>query len=203
MKVGAYLVTIRRRLNWWSQAKVRSTTQRVLPRPEPWAVLLRAIFGVMAGPEKSAGLVVVVAAVGIQPARPVTRTTPDSANARYRVQQRYQLGDIMTISAGQRDGQWCSVPVGDQVVLAARTCAVDRRRSGVSPPLRARTREPSTAASSMSSRRAARNSARRTSCRRGQTPASVQSLNRRQAVTPLQPILSVETSAQLTPLHST
>lgn len=27
----------RRRLNWWSQAKVRSTTQRVLPGPEPWA----------------------------------------------------------------------------------------------------------------------------------------------------------------------
>ncbi|WP_406385981.1 DDE-type integrase/transposase/recombinase [Streptomyces sp. NBC_01618] len=32
----------------------------------------------------------------------------------------------VTVSAGQRDGQGCSVPVGDQVVLAARACAVDR-----------------------------------------------------------------------------
>lgn len=31
----------------WSQAKVRSPTQRVLPRPDPWVVPLRAIFGVM------------------------------------------------------------------------------------------------------------------------------------------------------------
>lgn len=37
----------------------------------------------------------------------------------------------------------------------------------------------------------------------GQTPASVQSRRRRQAVTPLQPTCSAGTSRQLTLLHST
>lgn len=41
---------------------------------------------------------------------------------------------VVAVSAGQRDGQRGAAPVGDQVVLAARTCAVDWRRSGVSPP---------------------------------------------------------------------
>lgn len=92
-----------------------------------------------AGPEKAAVLVVVVATVGEQPARPVPRPPADPADAGYRVQQRHQLSDVVTISAGQRDGERGAVPVDDQVVLAARTGAVDRRRSGVSPPSRART----------------------------------------------------------------
>lgn len=153
------------------------------------------------GPQETA--VLVVAAVGEQPARPVTWPSSDPADVGYRVEQRHQLGDIVTVSAGQGDGQRCPVPIGDQVAFAARAGAVDWRRSSVSPPLRALTWEPSTAASSMSSRPAARSSARRTSCRRGHTPACVQSRRRRQDVTPLQPILSVGTSAQLTPLHRT
>jgi hypothetical protein len=58
------------------------------------------------------------------------RDTPDAG---YQVEQGHQLGDIVAVSAGQRDGQRGAVPVSDQVVLAARTRAVDRRRSGVSP----------------------------------------------------------------------
>lgn len=48
------------------------------------------------------------------------------------------------------------MPVGNQMVFAAGPGPVDRRKSGVSPPLSARTCEPSIAASSMSSRPAAR-----------------------------------------------
>lgn len=153
--------------------------------------------------DKAAVLVEVVAAVGEESPGPVAGPASEAADARNGVQQWHELGDVVAVPAGQRGSERGSVPVDDQVVLAAGPGPVDRRRSGVSPPLRALTCEPSTAASSMFSRPAARNSARSTSCRRGQTPASVQSLNRRQAVTPLQPVLSAGTSAQLTPLHST
>lgn len=156
-----------------------------------------------AGPQKSAVLVVVVAAVGEQTAWPVTWPTAQPADAGYRVQQGHQLSDVVTIPAGQRDGQRSAMPVDDQVVLAAGPGPVDRRRSGVSPPFSARTCEPSIEASSMSSRPAARNSPSSTSCSCGQTPASVQSRRRRQAVTPLHPTCSAGTSRQLTPLHST
>jgi len=36
---------MRRRRNWCSQAKVRSTTQRIRPRPEPCSVARRAMIG--------------------------------------------------------------------------------------------------------------------------------------------------------------
>lgn len=71
------------------------------------------------------------------------------------------------------------------------------------PPLRARTCDPSTEQSSRSSRSARRSSASRAACRRGQTPASVQSRSRRQAVTPEQPTVSAGTSRHATPVRST
>lgn len=154
-------------------------------------------------PEEAAVLVVVVAAVGEQPAWPSARPATDSADTGYRVQKRHQLRDVVTVSPGQSHDDRGAMPVYDHMVLAAGPGRVDRRRSGVSPPLRARTCEPSIATSSMSSRPAARNSASSTSCSRGQTPASVQSRRRRQAVTPLQPTCSAGTSRQLTLLHST
>ncbi len=70
-------------------------------------------------------------------------------------------------------------------------------------PLRARTCDPSTEQSSRSSRLARRSSASRAACSRGQTPASVQSRSRRQAVTPEQPTVSAGTSRQATPVRST
>ncbi len=156
-----------------------------------------------AGPEDAAVLVEVVAAVGEQSARPVPGSSAEPADVEDRIKQGRQLGDVVPVSAGQGDGEGCAVPVDDQVVLAARPGAVDRRRSGVSPPFSALTWEASIAASFMSSRPALRSSARRTACRRGQTPASVQSRSRRQAVTPLHPVRSAGTSLQLTFLRST
>jgi len=73
----------------------------------------------------------------------------------------------------------------------------------VIPPLRAWTCDPSTEQSSRSSRPARRSSASRAVCRRGQTPASVQSRSRRQAVTPEQPTVSAGTSRHATPVRST
>lgn len=71
------------------------------------------------------------------------------------------------------------------------------------PPFSARTCDPSTEQSSRSSRPARRSSVNRAACRRGQTPASVQSRSRRQAVTPEQPTASAGTSRHATPVRST
>jgi hypothetical protein len=95
--------------------------------------------GDAAGPEDAAVLVEVVAAVGEQPVRSMPRPPAESTDAGDRVQQRCQLGDVVAVSAGQRDGEGCAVPVDDQVVLAARSRTVDRRRSGVIPPFSALT----------------------------------------------------------------
>ena len=58
---------------------------------------------------------------------------PQPTDAGYGVQQMHELRDIVTVSAGQRDGERSSVPVDDQVVFAAGPGPIDRRRSGVSP----------------------------------------------------------------------
>lgn len=133
-------------------------------------------------------LVVVIAAVCEQPTRTMTRAIAPPANTGDQVQQGHQVGDIVPVSSGQRHSEGRPMPIGDQVVLAAREAAVDRRRSGVRPPFQALTWEPSIAASSNSSSPALRSCAKRTPCRRGHTPASAQSRRRRQQVTPLQPI---------------
>jgi hypothetical protein len=35
------------------------------------------------------------------------------------VEQRQQLRDVVAVAAGQQDGEWGSMPVGDQVVFGA------------------------------------------------------------------------------------
>lgn len=109
----------------------------------------------------------------------------------------------MAVSACERDGERGSVAVDDQGVLGAEAGPVDGRGTDVIPPLRALMCEPSTAQSSRSNRSARRSSLSRAACRRGQTPASVQSPNRRQAVTPEQPTVSAGTSRHATPVRST
>jgi hypothetical protein len=107
-----------------------------------------------AGPQETAVLVVVVAAVGEQPARHVTWPSPHPADAGYPVQQRHQLGDIVLIRAGtcgiqltqQRQclvahrvlDQWEPArPRGPEVHVRARTpqprCRVGVRPSSAPP----------------------------------------------------------------------
>ncbi len=153
--------------------------------------------------DQPAVLVEVVATVREQPSGPVQWTASESSDPGDGIEQGHQLGDIVPVATGQRHGERSAMPVDDHMVLGAGTRAVDRRRAGVSPPLRARTWEPSIEQSSISRSPALRSSTSRASWRRGHTPASVQSRSRRQQVTPLQPIRSAGTSAQVTPLRST
>lgn len=154
-------------------------------------------------PEQAAVLVEVVAPVGIHPSGLVARSSSQAPDRRDSLQQREELGDVVAVATGERDGEWGAVPVNDQMVLRTGTRAVDRRGPDVIPPFRARTCEPSTAQSSGSSRSARRNSDNRAACNLGQRPASVQSRSRRHAVTPEQPTASVGTSRQATPVRST
>jgi hypothetical protein len=100
------------------------------------------------GPEQPAVLVVVVAAVGQHEVGLLTRAA-DLAGHRSGVQlveQRDELGDVVAIAAGQRDGQRDARGVDEQVVLGTRAGTIDRGWPGQEPPKRARTWLPSTAA---------------------------------------------------------
>ncbi len=129
----------------------------------------------------------------------------DAASGDHRngVEQGQELGDVVPVATGECDGERGSVTVDDQVVLRARAGPIDGRGSDVVPPFSARTCDPSTEQSSRSSRPARRSLVNRAACRRGQTPASVQSRSRRQAVTPEQPTASAGTSRHATPVRST
>ena len=101
--------------------------------------------------EQAAVLVVVVAAVGEQLPGAVTWAPPCAPDPRDGVQQRQQLGDVVTVAAGQRDGERGAVPVGDDVVLRAGPGTVDRARTCFGPPRRACRCEPSITARDQSS----------------------------------------------------
>ena len=120
-------------------------------------------------PQQAAVLVEVVAPIRIQTPWLAARASPSSPNRRDCVEQGQELGDVVPVAAGERDGERGSMPVDDQVALGAGAGAVDGRGADVIPPLRARTCEPSTEQSSRSSRSARRSSVSRAACRRGHT----------------------------------
>ncbi len=156
-----------------------------------------------AGAQHPPVLVVVVAAVGEQFPRSPTGSAASAADRWHGVDQRDHLGDVIAVAPGQGDRKGDAAGVADQVVLGARAPAVDRGRSDMVPPLRARTCEPSTAQRSRSSSPSARSWASSSSCSAGQTPASVQSRNRRQQVTPEQPTKPVGSWFEVMPVLST
>jgi hypothetical protein len=78
-----------------------------------------------APPQQAAVPVEVVAPVGIQAPGPAAGAAPQSPNRRDGVQQRQELGDVVPVAAGERDGKRGSVAVDDQVVLGAGAGAVD------------------------------------------------------------------------------
>lgn len=92
-----------------------------------------------AGADLVAVDVVVVPAVGEQRVRLPARTADPAADRRDRVEQRQELGDVVAVAAGQRDGQRDAGRVDQQMVLGARAGTVDRGRPGQEPPKSART----------------------------------------------------------------
>ena len=78
-----------------------------------------------ASPDLIAVDVVVVATVGEQGIRPAAGVPDASTDGWDRVQQRHELGDVVAVTAGEKDGEWGAVAVGDQVVLGACPASVD------------------------------------------------------------------------------
>jgi hypothetical protein len=101
-----------------------------------------AVFGLAAGddrfdpalPDQAAVLVVVVTAVGQQRARSVPGSAGAAADSRHAVEQRFQLGDVVAVAAGERPGQRDAAAVYEEVVLAAPAAAIDRAGTGFCAP---------------------------------------------------------------------
>lgn len=102
-------------------------------------------------PEQAAVLVVVVAAVGQECVGASAGSTDLARDGRNLVEQRLELGDVVAVSAGQGHCERDALSVDDEVVLAARTCAVDRAGPAFGPRRAARTCEESITARSQSS----------------------------------------------------
>jgi hypothetical protein len=98
--------------------------------------------------------------------------------------QRYQLGDIMAVRAGEENGKRNALRIRDEVVFAPRFSSVRGIFSSFFPPHMARMEPESTTARDQSRRLLACSSANRISWSRCQTFAFCQSRSRRQQVMP-------------------
>src|SRR5690606_13460329 len=83
--------------------------------------------------------VMVVATVGVDDLGTSSGPAASAAHRWDRLDQRDELGDVVTVAAGQADRQRDARALGDHVVLRAGPGAVDRARTGFGPPLSART----------------------------------------------------------------
>jgi hypothetical protein len=104
---------------------------------EPGAVLGLASgdrVGESAGAQQAPVLVVVVAAVGDHTVWAVARAARRALHLRNRVDERQQLRHVVAIGAGHRPRQKQSAGVGQDVVLGARSAAVDRARAEPGAP---------------------------------------------------------------------
>ncbi len=109
---------MRRRRNWCSQAKVRSTTQRSLLRPEPCSVARRAMIGLTPRRQSSRRVLVeVVAAVGNHTFGAEAGVADLAAHWPDAIDERQQLGDVIAVAAS----------------LGAQAGAVNRRGPGQPP----------------------------------------------------------------------
>src|SRR5215212_3142363 len=121
----------------------------------------------------------------------------------HRIQQTRQRQAIRTVGGAQAEREWETLAVDQQMVLAARLAAIRRIRAGNFAPLFAGTSRLSTLARDQSISSAIPSWSSSARCRPSHTPASCQSRNRRQHVTPLPQPISLGNSAQGMPLRST
>ena len=91
-----------------------------------------------ASPQRPTVAVVVVTAVGHQHRRSLAESAALASHGRDLIDQRQQLSDVVSVATGQADRQRNAPRIADEVVLAARSCPIDRTCAGCLPPLRAR-----------------------------------------------------------------
>jgi hypothetical protein len=126
----------------------------------------------------------VVAAVSEEHVGAASGPADDSRDRWDLVEQRKELGDVVAVAAGQRHRERDALAVGEDVVLAARPCTVDRAGSAFGPRRAALTCEESITARDQSSWFFDRGLFSSSWCSWSQTPASFQAARRRQHVMP-------------------
>jgi len=126
----------------------------------------------------------VVAAIAVNDLGLANWSTARAANRGDGVDQWQQLGDVMTVCAGQCHTDRHSVGVYEDVMLRTWSRAISRVWPGFSPAPTARTEEESTAAYERSSCPDSRSLSSSSACSLFQTPAFRQASRRRQQVAP-------------------
>ncbi|MGF6666194.1 hypothetical protein QF000_007927 [Paraburkholderia atlantica] len=145
----------------------------------------------------------VVATVRIDDLRLLKRPTAYAANGWNSVNERQQLGDVITVRCGQDCADGNAIGIYENVVLGTGSRAIGGVRTSFSPAPTARTDDESTAAREKSSSPASRNLASSSSCNCFHTPAFCQSRKRRQQVDPEPNPNLVDRSRQRIPVLST
>lgn len=135
-------------------------------------------------PQDTAITLAIVSTVGLYTPWFAQGPATPPGDCRNPVEQRHELGRIVTVSASQDQIQWCTVAVDDEVVLAARLAPISRVGPSFFPPCTARTDELSAITREKSSRFALRSFASKMRCSFSHTPAFCQSRARRQHVMP-------------------
>lgn len=145
----------------------------------------------------------VVRAVALDARRPEARAPAGASEWRDGVDEREELGDVVSVRTSERDHQRDALRFGEDMVLAARTGAIGRIGTRLEPPFSARMLELSTTARDQSISPAWWNasSSARWSC--FHTPAACQSRNRRQQVIPDPQPISLGRYSHGQPLIST
>jgi hypothetical protein len=72
---------------------------------------------------------VVVGAVGDDQSRASAGSSGAAVDGWYAVEQRFELGDVVAVGAGQRPGERDAACVDEEVVLGARPATIDRARA--------------------------------------------------------------------------
>ena len=85
-------------------------------------------------PDEPAVVVVVVAAVGEHTVGPPPRSPAQSAHRRDGVEERDQLGDVVAVAAGDREGERDPGRIDEEIVLGAGPASVHRARARFGAP---------------------------------------------------------------------
>jgi len=139
--------------------------------------------------QRTAITVVIVATIGLDQRRLSLGCPGLARDRRNRIHQRQQLGNVVSVSLGQDHRNRDAFRIRKEVMLRAGTTAIGWVRSRFFPAPTARMEELSAMARLKSIRSASRSLDNSIRCKRSHTPASCQSLSRRQQLDPLpQPI---------------
>lgn len=148
-------------------------------------------------------LVMIVTTIGVDTPRTTQRPAPHAANRYDGLDQWSQLGDVVTIGAGQDCRDRRAVGVGGNVVFGNGSRSIGGVRASFSPAPTARIDDESTTTREKSIFSAALSFASSIACSRSHTPACCQSRRLRQQLTPEPHPISAGRSRHRMPVFST